>query len=181
MPVAAQIERKYVGAGVETARLGGVEGVGPTLNPSPPRKRGVVQQQVHTPSLPRGPGSRHPLERPPFPLSLVANCVLAAQLRHRRVATLVEWANRSCAAPRNLRPAAAPSYTGEQLCRKRWCRILYTCIYIYYIILCSSSIPHCRFPVPVPPMPVHGRDARVAGWLHTPARNCSGVMVHCSC
>ena len=55
MPVAAQIERKYVGAGVETARLGGVEGVGPTLNPSPPRKRGVVQQQVHTPSLPRGP------------------------------------------------------------------------------------------------------------------------------
>ena len=50
MPVAAQIERKYVDAGVETARLGGVEGVGPTLNPSPPRKRGVVQQQVHTPS-----------------------------------------------------------------------------------------------------------------------------------
>ena len=50
MPVAAQIERKYVGAGVETARLGGVEGVGPTLNPSPARKRGVVQQQVHTPS-----------------------------------------------------------------------------------------------------------------------------------
>ena len=46
MPVAAQIERKYVGAGVETARLGGVEGVGPTLNPSPARKRGVVQQQV---------------------------------------------------------------------------------------------------------------------------------------
>lgn len=31
MPVAAQIERKYVDAGVETARLGGVEGVGPTL------------------------------------------------------------------------------------------------------------------------------------------------------
>jgi len=123
---------------------------------------------VHTPSLPRGPRSRHPLERPPFPLSLVANCVLAAQLRHRRVATLVEWANRSCAAPCNLRPAAAPSYTGEQLCRrKRWCRILlrsiHIYIYIYYIVLCSTSIPHCRSPMSVPPMPVHGRDARVAG------------------
>ena len=78
----------------------------------------------------------------------------------------MEWANRSCAAPRNLRPAAAPSYTGEQLCRrKRWCRILLRSIhiYIYYIVLCSTSIPHCRSPMSVPPMPVHGRDARVAG------------------
>lgn len=50
--IAAKIERKYVGAGVETARLCGVEGVGPTLNPSPARKKCVAQQQVHTPSLP---------------------------------------------------------------------------------------------------------------------------------